>query len=105
MEFSSERLILDNRYSECACPGCAMSSGRLYLLLSQLQLLYVFLYGICMDGTFHATGGFQDSDVFQKAIRMALTLRCILSVKCQLSGTLTWSHLVFVLFACWYLNL
>ena len=37
-----------------------------------------------MDGTFQATAGFQDSDVFQKAIKMSL--RCILSVNSHLSG-------------------
>ena len=37
-----------------------------------------------MVGTFQATAGFQDSDVFQKAIKMVL--RCILSVNSHLSG-------------------
>ena len=37
-----------------------------------------------MDGTFQITAGFQDSDIFQKAIEMVL--RCILGVISHLSG-------------------
>ena len=37
-----------------------------------------------MGGTFHATARFQDSDFFEKAIKMLL--RCILSVIFQPSG-------------------
>ena len=38
-----------------------------------------------MDGTFQATAGFVDSDMFQKAVQMALR-SCILSVNSDLSG-------------------
>ena len=37
-----------------------------------------------MVGTFQATAGFQDSDIFQKAIKMVF--RCVLSVISHLSG-------------------
>ena len=37
-----------------------------------------------IGGTFQATAGFQDSDICQKAIKMAW--RCILSVNSHLSG-------------------
>ena len=38
----------------------------------------------CMDGTSQATAWFHDSDIFQKAVKMALG--CILSVNSHLSG-------------------
>ena len=37
-----------------------------------------------MGGTFQATAGFQDSDIFQKAVK--LVFRCIVSVLSHLSG-------------------
>ena len=37
-----------------------------------------------MDGTFQATAGFQNSDIFQKAVKMAW--RCILSVISEFSS-------------------
>ena len=47
-------------------------------------------YGL--DGAFQATGGFQDSDIFRKAINMAL--RCIFECESTPFGiqTLNWSH-------------
>ena len=39
---------------------------------------------ISMGGTFQATARFQDSGIFQRAIKMAF--RCILSVNYHLSG-------------------
>ena len=42
------------------------------------------LLAINMDGTFQAAAGFQDSDIFQKAIEKVL--RCILSVILHISG-------------------
>ena len=46
-----------------------------------VKLICVFAY---MGRTFQATAGFQDSDIFQKAIEMIL--RCILGVISHLSG-------------------
>ena len=39
---------------------------------------------VCMGGTFQTTARFQDSDSFQKALKMVL--RCILSVIFHLLG-------------------
>ena len=50
-------------------------------LIKHLRLLFRF-----MDGTFQVTAGFQDSNIFKKAMKMALSLRCILNVNSHLSG-------------------
>ena len=42
------------------------------------------LVALCIDGTFQAAARFQDSNIFQKAIKMVL--KCILSVNSHLSG-------------------
>ena len=58
------------------------------LLLSSDSLphpLLIINY-IHMGGTFQATAGFQDLDVFQKVLNLKMALRCILSVNSHLSG-------------------
>ena len=53
-------------------------------LLPHQGLAILFSFYNYMCGTFQATVGFQESDFFQKAIKMVL--RCILNVILHLSG-------------------
>ena len=57
---------------------------------SDVNMVYFKKTDNNMRGTFQATAGFQDSDIFQKAVKSEMHLQCeISSFRIQ---TLIWSH-------------
>ena len=68
----------------CSLPLWWLCRGQIHSILDVGTKLWTFLQNVRMGGTFQATARFQDSDIFQKAIEVAL--RLILSVNSHLSG-------------------
>ena len=67
---------------EIAVSHCITDVLLGFILADSLLLTYIRK---CMGGTFQARAGFQDSDIFKKAIKMAL--RCTFSVNSHITLT------------------